>query len=132
MSTSNHYGRSGVQVPAPDDIDAAQSQSQAADNRALTKALHNIVRALIILSCALIAVAICAGILSTTSGPAKIGLECTVGVPAVGHFGVTALQLEDIIRVEFLGILAVILGMLGILVLGMAWYILRELVQLIF
>ncbi|KAK0193025.1 hypothetical protein F5146DRAFT_528835 [Armillaria mellea] len=87
MSTSNnhYYGRSGVQIPAPNGtsrayrdygaVEAAQSQSQAADNlnRApygdlATKIILNIVRALIIIPCVLIVAAIVAGILGTTSG----------------------------------------------------------------
>ncbi|PBK90233.1 hypothetical protein ARMGADRAFT_1032777 [Armillaria gallica] len=205
MSTSNHYGRSGVQGPVPDAashayhgygaIEAALGQTQAADNSAphyvgrAIGILGNITRALIILLCALIAFAIFDGILSAISGAlivtghwillhlnptsspysevslwstfvlgfwgsaataipfwllygfldsnfkfvraeeclpafltlalviAKIGLECIVGVPLVGHFGVTTLQLGDAICVAYVGVLALLLGMVGIMAL---------------
>ncbi|SJK98863.1 uncharacterized protein ARMOST_02135 [Armillaria ostoyae] len=205
MSTSNHYGRSGVQGPVPNAasrayrdygaIEAALGQSQAADNRAAycvgqaIEILGNIARVLIIVTFALIAVAIFDGILSAISGAlivtghwillhinpasssysevslwstfmvgfwgsavtaipfwllyglldpdfsfvraeeclpsflnlaliiAKIGLECIVGVPLVRHFGVTTLQLGDAICVAYIGVLALILGMVGIMAL---------------
>ncbi len=46
---------------------------------------------------------------------AKIVLDCIIGVPLVGHFGVVTLQLGDAIYVAYVGVLALLLGMVGIM-----------------
>ncbi|KAG7441139.1 uncharacterized protein BT62DRAFT_551768 [Guyanagaster necrorhizus] len=46
---------------------------------------------------------------------AKIALECIVGVPLVGHYGVVTLKLGDAIRVAYLGVAALFLGVVGIM-----------------
>ncbi|KAK0474228.1 hypothetical protein IW261DRAFT_1568933 [Armillaria novae-zelandiae] len=198
MSTSDHYGRSGVQRPVRDTASRAYrgygaveagalGQSQAADNRA--SCVRKTIEFIVGLPFALIALAIFDGIISAiisalivtghwillhldptsssysqvslwstflagfwgsaiTSMPfcilcialnhdsdctrtedcvpaflnlalviAKIALECIVGVPLVRHFGVTTLQLGDAICAAYIGVIALLLGMVVIMAL---------------